>query len=130
MTRPDRTTAQLTFAETATGEFETTTLAAQAGVYRFHVQASGLASRGQAFTREHLLSAVVGHVGRDPIGPGGDGGREVLCEILKCLGAKGVIDERLIRRLEALGIDVRELWRCLGQLCHSAGKPHSDSTIR
>lgn len=130
MTRPDRTTAQLMFGETAPGEFKASVLTAQAGVYRFHVQASGLASRGQAFTREHLLSAVVGHPGRDPIGPPTDGGREVLCEILKCLGAKDVIDESLIRRLEALGIDVRRFWRCLAQLCHSADKTHPDDTIR
>ena len=131
MTRPDRTTAQLMFSETASGEFEASVPAAQAGVYRFHVQASGLAARGQAFTREHLLSAVVGTPGRDPtVPPTGGGGREVLCEILKCVGEKGVLDERLIRRLEALGIDVRHLWRCLAKLCHSADQPQPDNTIK
>jgi hypothetical protein len=120
MTRPDQTTAQLSFGESAPGEFDTSTIAGQAGVYRFHVQASGVSSRGQAFTREHLLSAVVGLPPRDPTGPTTDGGREIVCEFLKCLSAQGVIDERLIRRLEALGINVRQLGRCLEQICRSS----------
>jgi hypothetical protein len=131
LTRPDRTTGQLAFGESALGEFETSILASQAGVYRFHIQASGLSSRGPAFTREHLLSAVVGHPPRDPVGPSpGGGGRETFCEFLKCLHAKGVIDERLIRRLESLGIDVRQLWRCLAASCDSPAPADPDRPIK
>jgi hypothetical protein len=130
LTRPDRTIGQLSFSESALGEFETSILASQAGVYRFHIQASGLSSRGLAFTREHLLSAVVGHPPRDPVGPPPGGGRETLCEFLKCLHAKGVIDERLIRRLESLGIDVRQLWRCLAASCDSPAAADPDQPIK
>jgi hypothetical protein len=129
MTRPDRTTAPLPFGETAPGEFETSVLAAQAGVYRFHVQAGGLAARGQAFTREQLLSAVTGEPPRDVPG-GGDDMRERFCEFLKCLTAKGLLDERLVRRLESLGIDVRQLARCFARLCHAPDQPPPEPTIR
>lgn len=129
ITRPDHTTAHVMFMETAMGEFEAATVAAQSGVYRFHIQASGLAARGHAFTREHLLSAVVGHPRKDPTGTHPDGGHNTLCELLKCLGEKGVIDDRLIRRLEALGIDIRPLLRCVGQLCRDPDKSRLDHII-
>jgi hypothetical protein len=130
MTRPDRTTVHFSLSESALGEFEASILAPQAGVYRFRVQASGLSSRGPAFTREHLLSAVVGHPPRDPIGPSPDGGRQTLCEFLKCLSAKGVIDEQLIRRLESLGIDVRQLWSCLAEICRSPAAAQPDHAVK
>ena len=119
MTRPDRTTATLSFAETAYGEFEASVVAPQAGPYRFYVQAGGFASRGQPFTRETLLTAVVGDPPRDPVVPPSDGGRETLCEILECLTSEGVLNPRFVRRLAALGIDVRRLRRCIGRICRS-----------
>ena len=128
MTRPDRTTAPLAFNETAPGEFETSVVSAQAGVYRFHVQASGLASRGQPFTREQLLSAVTGEPPRDVPGGGDVGDR--LCEFLKCVTAKGLLDTHWIRRLESLGIDVRQLARCFARLCYSPDQPPPDGTPR
>jgi len=121
MTRPDGTTAQLWLAEAAAGEFETSVVAPQAGVYRFHIQAAGLSSRGQPFTREHLLSSVVGYPPREPPGRPGDRDRVTLCELLKCLTDERVMSERLVRQLETLGIDVPELRRCVAHICRPAG---------
>ncbi len=117
MTRPDFTTQQLSFVETDLGQFESSIIAAQAGVYRFHVRAVGLTSRLQPFTREHLLTGVVGYPPRDPGIPPADDGSRVFCEFLKCLTDKAVLDERLIRHLEKLGIDIIQLRRCLEIIC-------------
>jgi hypothetical protein len=117
MTRPDRTTAQLVLAKTALGEFETSVVATQSGVYRFLIQASGLSTRGHAFTREHLLTAVVGHPSREP--PGGsrpDDGRD-LCDLLRCLFGEQILSDRFFRHLEEKGIDVVRLRKCMEQLC-------------
>ena len=46
MTRPDRTTAQLGLAETALGEFETSVVATQSGVYHFRYRPAGCPRAG------------------------------------------------------------------------------------
>lgn len=117
MTRPDHTTQELSFIETTLGEFETSITATQTGAYRFHVRANGLTSRGQSFTREQLLTGVVGQPPRDPPVPPTDGGLDSFCELLKCLFSAGVINDRLIKQLEKLGIDVVTLRRCFEHLC-------------
>lgn len=129
MTRPDTTTQQVSLLEAAPGEFDTSVVASQSGVYRFQVQAVGFSSRGQAFSREHLLTAVVG---RQPSEPTGDAARDrsMLCDLLRCLAKRGVVTERLVRRFEDLGLDVRELQRCLADICRSApnDQPRGTST--
>jgi hypothetical protein len=117
MTRPDQTTAELSFFETDLGQFESSVVATQAGGYRFHLRAAGLSSRLQPFTREHLLTAVVGYPPRDPVIPPTDGGHAAFCEFLKCLAGKGVLTERFIKQLEGLGINVVQLGRCLEECC-------------
>jgi hypothetical protein len=116
MTRPDHSTQELSFTETAPGEFETAITATQTGAYRFHVRAGGLTSRGEEFTREQLLSGVVGHR-RDPNVPPADGGLDRVCEFLKCLFGAQVLDDRLIKQLEKLGIDVVKFRHCFEHLC-------------
>jgi hypothetical protein len=123
MTRPDRTTAQLGLAETALGEFETSVVATQSGVYRFLVQASGLSTRGHVFTREQLLTAVVGHPHVPPGGRPGDGpgkGRDV-CDLLRCLFGEQVLSDRFLRFLEEKGVDVGRLRKCLEEVCRRGG---------
>lgn len=122
MTRPDNTTGNLSFAETAPGEFEASVVASQSGGYRFHVQGVGFSSRGQPFTREHLLSAVIGHPSDDPNGrpfEDDDNIRDLICEFLECLGEQDVINERLQKYLEELGIDAKRLRHCLAEWCRS-----------
>jgi hypothetical protein len=121
--RPDATTAQIGFVETASGEFETSVIAMQSGVYRFLVQASGLSTRGSVFTRECLLTAVVGRPHQPPGGGpdggpgGGPGGGVDWCDVLHCLFNEGVVSDRFLRRLEETGIRVDRLRKCLEELC-------------
>ncbi|WP_262267494.1 tyrosinase family protein [Microvirga yunnanensis] len=119
MKRPDATTTQLGFVETSSGEFETSVVATQSGVYRFLVQASGLSTRGSAFTRESLLTAVIGHrTSQPPGGPdGGPSGGVDWCDVLHCLFDESVMSGRLLRRLEEQGIRVDRLRKCLEELC-------------
>ena len=58
--RPNRTEFTLAMPATGVGEYDGRLSADQAGAYLFRVQAEGMSSRGQPYTREHLLSAVVG----------------------------------------------------------------------
>jgi hypothetical protein len=128
MTRPDQTTANISFAESGIGEFDASVAAIQSGVYRFYLQASGLSGRGQAFTREHLLTAVIGLPSQQP-NPDSDGSNhEKLCEFLNCLMGKGVLTERLVRKLEELGIDLAQLRRCMLGICHPPDK--TDGVIK
>jgi hypothetical protein len=56
VTRPDRTTAQLVLSETTAVEFEASAVAAQAGVYRFYIQAHGFHdARATLLTRTPAL---------------------------------------------------------------------------
>lgn len=90
MVRPDHSMASLPLFESAIGEFETSTVATQVGVYRFLVQARGLSTRGHRFTRDQLVSAVIGdQPPRDP--PPADGTREILCKLLTCLTGRDVM---------------------------------------
>jgi hypothetical protein len=127
LTRPDHTTAQLAMAETAPGEFTTLLTAPQSGVYRFLLQAEGRSVRGQRFTREHLLTAVVGHPApeRPDDGRPGDGSGDEpdFCDFLRCLFGDKVLSDRLLRHLDEMGIDVGRLRKCLEHLCRHEGDP-------
>ncbi|MFM0124580.1 MULTISPECIES: tyrosinase family protein [Paraburkholderia] len=112
MTRPDHTTAQLGLTETGPGQFETSVLATQSGVYRFLAQAKGLTTRGEIFTREQLLTAVVGYPTHGPTGGAPD-----LCDLLHCLFDQGVLTDRFLRLLEERGIDGSRLRKCVNKLC-------------
>lgn len=127
ITRPDQTTGAVTFTESATGEFEAGVVATQAGAYRFHIIATGLTGRGEPFTREHLLTAVVGRGSQQPPGstePGGD----KFCELVDCLLEGGVLTDTLRRRLKRYGIDVAHLLRCVKSVC-SQGKPSGGGNV-
>lgn len=113
--RPDGTETVLTLQQSAPGEFDTTVIGHQSGVYRFRLMAEGLTSRGQPFTREHLLSALIGRERRPP--PGAGDGREALCELLRCLLQQGGVDEAFEKRLKGWGIDVEALRPCVARLC-------------
>ena len=123
---PDQSTMMLTLQETAVGVFETAVLAAQNGAYLVHLVAGGLASRGQRFTREHLLSAVIGRASQpgDPRpGEGGDdgngrpGGGDGLKDFLCCLLSERVLTGRFAEFAKRIGIDVDQLRHCARRLC-------------
>ena len=119
----------LNFAEAELGVFESEMTASQEGVYRFRVIAEGLSRRARPFTREHLLTAVVGHPTRPPDGrpPGADRPDHDLCKLLSCLLSPQVLTERVQKRLEALGIDLEHLRRCIAKWC-AKQKPASSTT--
>jgi hypothetical protein len=117
LTRPDKTTGVLTFTQTGVGEFETGLVANQAGAYIFRIEANGFSSRGQAFTREHLLSAVVG-MQTPPPPRSEEPENDVICRLLHCIADSGVLTGRSLENLKELGIDVGRLRECLDKVCH------------
>jgi hypothetical protein len=115
--RPDRTAAALPLVESGPGEFEASLVGTQSGAYRFLVRAAGLSSRGHVFTREQLCSAIIGRSADGGVHWPPDHGREVVCRLLACLTEGKFLDERLARRLAALGINLGALQQCLESLC-------------
>jgi hypothetical protein len=129
MTRPDRTSATLWLAESGLGEFESSVVGTQSGAYRFLIRASGLSSRGQAFTREQLVSAVLGRAADGVRVPRPGDDRNPLCLLLKCLSHDEGVNERLAGHLEELGIDLDRLRRCLTEVCGD-DRPVREVTVR
>jgi hypothetical protein len=127
LTPPAGSNVTIPMVEAALGVFDATVTATQEGVYRFRVIAEGQSRRLRHFTREHMLTAVVGHPTRPPDGrpPGATGPDPALCELLSCLLSPKVLTERLEKRLEELGLNVDQLRRCLAIWCRhvEAGKP-------
>lgn len=124
VTLPDHSTALVALHETDTGVFEAAMLATQDGAYRFHVVAEGLASRGARFTREQLLTAVIGRAPQpgDPRpGEGGDGhdgkGDDGVKDLLCCLLSERVLTGRFAELAKQLGIDIEQLRRCARHVC-------------
>ena len=131
VTLPDQSTMMVALHETAPGVFETSLAATQNGAYLVHLVAGGLSSRGQRFTREHLLSALIGRAAQpgDPRpgdgGPGGGrpGGGDGVKDLLCCLLGEQVLTDRFARIAERLGIDIDRLRRCLKLHCAGEQKP-------
>jgi Common central domain of tyrosinase/von Willebrand factor type A domain len=63
VTYPDGAEGEFSLSEQTMGAFSADLLGSQAGVYRFLVSASGYAYRGERFTREQLLTVVLGPTG-------------------------------------------------------------------
>ena len=127
VTLPDHSLSSLALHETDPGVFEASMVATQNGAYRFHLVAQGFAARGEAFTREHLLSAVIGRVsqpgdtGSGHNGHGGDGGgggrSDDLKDLLCCLLSEDVLTDRFAETAKRLGVDIDHLRRCARRLC-------------
>ena len=113
--RPDRSTTTVHLGEIEAGRYAATEVGNQTGVYRFRLIAEGLTTAGEPFTREQLLTGVLGRPSppRPSGGSFGDGVRETLCDIMRCL--REAMSPSLRKRLEASGIDVDVFDRCL---CH------------
>jgi hypothetical protein len=126
---PDGTVVSLHLPEGDPGVFQTAMIAAAPGVYRFHVRASGGTMRGQPFTREQLLSAVVVHGGDAPpptSDPASKDETRALCELLTCL----LRPDRLGRSLEAHGVDIASVRRCVTQWCQRRLDHPSEQELR
>jgi hypothetical protein len=115
--RPDGTSALLPLPEVEPGAFEATTVAALAGIYRFHVIATGSSLRGLPFTREQLLTGAVFRGGDRPSTvSGASDDRDRLCNLFACLlGDRGVQ-----RFLQAHEIEAKALMACFERYCRSS----------
>jgi Mg-chelatase subunit ChlD len=127
--RPDGTQASLPMLETEAGLFQTDTLAADQGVYRFRVVARGVTMRGLPFTREqHLSGAVV--PGGDAPSPRSDPSKreqdEALCRLLECL----LGPDALGRLLTEQHIDPGLVQRCIAAWCRARLGPPSQEELR
>jgi hypothetical protein len=87
------------------------------GLYIFRVRARGETMYGQPFEREQTLTAVA-VPGGDHWSPN-DPPRDVLCEVLDCLRRTGAINADLLRRFEAMGLNLGALLKCLGKDCQT-----------
>lgn len=121
--RPDQTTVTLNMSETAAGEFDTSMVGSQAGAYLVRIEAAGLSSRGQPFTREYLMSAVLGREPQPPQhDPRGDGFDERLCRFLDCVFGSGALTPEFAAFLKRLGIDIDRLKECIARECRLRSK--------
>ena len=124
MIRPDGTTVQETMLRSGPGEYGGHFVAITSGAYRFRIRAEGLSARGHTFTREHLLSALVGRsAGDSRDGPADGGGADdiiaLLCELWACMSKRRLLDDRFLEKLAEWGIDGEEASRCLQEICRS-----------
>ncbi len=116
LTHPDNVTGQLSLVEVAPGEFEISIIASQSGVYRFRLMADGFSSRGHVFTREHLLTAVVGRLPHNP--PiSTDPGHDVFCKLIKCFVSQKAVNDKLKKKCKSFGIDINRLEKCITKVC-------------
>ena len=124
LTRPDGTVTALSFHTVEPGQYAAEFVAGRAGTYRLRVRARGQTRKGLPFTRERSLTAAVWRGGdHDADTSTGHGGRpndtrDRLCELLECVLARGgLIQPELEKRLQAAGLDLDTLRKCLAGHC-------------
>jgi len=127
--RPDHSTMTLTMPEVADGVLDVGVVATIAGVYRFHVVATGATFRGLPFTREQLLTGTAVIHGDGPFptsGPDTQARDEQLCALLECL----VSGETLGRFFAKEGINGAALLACVRApvLCRADGATDTGAT--
>lgn len=115
VTDPGGNTGTLKMTHQGDGRFTAQHVPDQSGAYRFRLMARGHSARGSAFTREHLVTALVGRRREGPTGGipvPTDGGAELICRLIKCFNENGVFDDRFREQLEELGIDWKAMQAC------------------
>ncbi|HVH57828.1 MAG TPA: M64 family metallopeptidase [Vicinamibacterales bacterium] len=85
------------------------------GLYTFRVRARGETMYGMPFEREQTLTAVAVR-GGDHWSPT-DPPRDVLCDVLDCIRRTKAISGESLRRIEAVGLNVGDLLKCLEREC-------------
>ncbi|HED65419.1 MAG TPA: VWA domain-containing protein [Planctomycetes bacterium] len=127
MTRPDGTTEAADMLRVGPGQYEFDVITSLSGAHRFRLRAEGLSARGHTFTREHLLSGLVGPPAADGgvrAGTGsGDDLSMTLCRLWKCLAGGGAFHGRFSEKLAEWGIDAEAAARCLHELCAGPRAP-------
>ena len=90
-----------------------------AGVYTVRVRARGETVYGMPFEREQTFTATA-TPGGDHWSPQ-DPPRDVLCELLDCW-RRGALGPDFLKRLEALGLNIEALLKCLERKCRTSGE--------
>jgi hypothetical protein len=108
---PNRSRSTVTLSENMPGAFEATLIAPMPGIYRFTVRAEGGTYRRTPFTREQVLTAAVFDELVQPPSLPEENSR--WCEFLTCV----LQGESVLRYLEKVGIDAKELDRCVRGAC-------------
>jgi hypothetical protein len=110
------------------GQYRGSFIAADAGVYRARVRASGKTLRGFPFLREQTVTAGVWIGGNSQGTNGGIGSGDCLCHLLNCiLGPKGMVTPEAEQVLKRLGFDIVALRRCLAD-CAQKRIPANERT--
>lgn len=118
VTRPDNGGQIVTLAEVDAGQFSGQYVTSIPGVYRMRFRGRGVTQSGQPFARERTLTAAVWRGGDVPQNPSGGGTISYWCDLIRCLMQQGgVISPELEKRLEALGLDIVKLRRCVELIC-------------
>src|SRR5262249_55506900 len=85
------------------------------GVYTCRIRAEGFTPNGIAFTREKTVTAGVYYGNYDPVPPTKPG--EEICHLIRCFLSEGVLSAAAIRRLEELGVNLKQLKECIAKAC-------------
>src|SRR5262249_31219428 len=121
--RPDATQSVISLAEVEPGVFAAAVVASLAGVYQFRVLANGWTHRGEAYTREQLLTGVIAVGGNSPspTTPPADHRGDLLCCLLNCLLKNPEFDRFLVQH----NINADALQRCVRTCCDARNAPPS-----
>jgi len=121
--RPDGTKTTIPLTGSGPGVFETNVVASLSGVYEFRVLANGWTHRGEAFTREQLLTGVtvIGGNSPSPTTQPPDRHNELLCCLLEGLLKNKTFDQFLAHH----NIDAATLQKYLQACCHKVNAPPS-----
>lgn len=120
--RIDNLPAQVIMLERqTTGIYQTQITATQAGLYTFRLRANGYSRKGQAFTREQVLTAPVFYHRTHPGNVGG-GENDRFCRLMNCLLSDEVMTDDVKKRLESIGIKIGHLKKCLLSGCKPKSK--------
>lgn len=131
LVRPDGTEKTLVLDRADAGVYEAAVTADEAGIYQFRTVAEGRTTREEPFTREELSTAPVWMGGVDVTGSrDGDGGRDELCRLSKCLVESDALGDEARAWLKERGLNVRELHRCLCEDGDTGGGQIDEETLR
>ncbi len=110
------------------GMYSVSLVANMSGIYRFRIIASGRTSDEIPFTREQLRTASVWQGGDNPSRPEDKPPGIDWCEFINCVLEKGVISKKLLKRLDANGLDIAALRKCFCRFSKSS--LNSNKTIK
>jgi IgA Peptidase M64/von Willebrand factor type A domain len=131
ITRPDGSSASLSFQETDPGQFEATyNKTSLIGLYTFRIRAKGTTFSDTPFTRELTLTAGIFRGDENTAGNPDtqviiDWLREKdkkLCLLLECLLSEKTLSPQFVEELKRKGLNLQAIRECLVGYCHHPTK--------